>query len=91
MHYYTTVLHHGQLPLEWPEFGETAKVALVRRDHRDSQPSCAHRDQGVVGQASTADLFVMVLSREAGEYPSAFSPVSEVGNEDTIRVVKVPL
>lgn len=42
----------GHLPLKWTEFAEPAVIAFIAGDYPDTHSPRAHRNQGVVGQAS---------------------------------------
>src|SRR6266404_3697918 len=85
------VLKNAQFPLKGAKFGEPGKVALVRGDHRHAHSRGAHRNQRIVCQTSPPDLFVAISSRQARQYSSGLSPVTEGRNQNPFDPVEVAL
>jgi hypothetical protein len=82
-------LKNSHLPLEGTKFGEPGEVALVRGDHRRAPSRGAHRNQRIVCQTSLPDLLVAISSRQARQYSSGLSPVTEGRNQNPFDPVEV--
>src|SRR5208282_5545359 len=78
-------------PLKRAEFREPAEITLVGRDHADPKSSSAHREQGVIGQTSAPDLFVVILGSQSSQNLACLSPVAEVRHQNSIDPVEVSL
>jgi hypothetical protein len=68
-----------------------AKSRSFRGDHRRAPSRGAHRNQRIVCQTSLPDLFVAISSRQARQYSSGLSPVTEGGKQNPFDPVEVAL
>src|ERR1700674_2068523 len=84
-------LKNSHLPLEGTKFGEPGEVALIRGDHRRAHSRGARRNQRIVCQTSVPDRFVAISSRQARQYSSGLSPVTEGRNQNPFDPVEVAL
>jgi len=79
------------LPVEGAKVGELGEVAGIGSDDGDTKAACADGKQGVVGQAGTADLFVVVFGGEMSEELTGLCPVAEGGDDDATGAFKIAL
>lgn len=79
------------LPFEGTEFRQPSEFPAIDGDDRDARAPCAGRDQGIVVEASPANLPVTVSLRQSSQHFARVSPVTEAGNEHASRALEVPL
>src|SRR5882724_10471285 len=84
-------LEGNNLPLKPSKFSQPAEVALIGCHHFDPQPSGAHGNQGIVGQPSLPNSFVVILRSQSIQHSPRMNPVIKIWNQNSLRSIKIPL
>jgi hypothetical protein len=77
--------------MEGVKLGEAAKISFIGRDDGNPAAARAHGQQGIIGQTSLSNLFVVISGSQAGQQLSSQSPIVEVRHEHPSGLVEVAL
>ena len=73
------------------KFSQPSKVAFVDREYANSFSSSAHRNQSVVGQPTTPDLFVAVPGSQPRQNLTGACPIGEIWHENAVESFNIAL
>ncbi|HEY1678764.1 MAG TPA: hypothetical protein VGG04_13705 [Candidatus Sulfotelmatobacter sp.] len=77
--------------MKLPELGEPGEVARIGGNDADAEPPGAHRDQGVIREPASSNVFVAVPGSKPDQYFASLGPVAQIRNQNSLCPLEVPL